>query len=47
MRLSVIEPHSRYSVMDTRHFVCDCGNTFSETVPRYWLGILGVDADPD
>jgi len=47
MRLVVIEPHSRYPVMDTRSFDCVCGNNFSETVPRYWLGGLPDPAEPD
>jgi hypothetical protein len=48
MRLVAVEPHSRLSTMDTRHFVCSCGGTVSETVPRHWFGVLSTDdADAD
>ena len=26
--------------MDRRSFACGCGQEFTETVPRYWLGVV-------
>jgi hypothetical protein len=34
MRLSVIEPHARYSNLDSRTFECDCGATLVVAVAR-------------
>ena len=47
MRLVAIEPHSRFVVMDIRHFACNCGHDYSETVPRYWLGALAREGADD
>jgi hypothetical protein len=40
MRLVAVEPHGRFPIIDVRSFICECGQQFTETVPRYWLGIL-------
>jgi hypothetical protein len=34
MRLVSIEPHERYTNLDSREFVCDCGANISDTVAR-------------
>jgi hypothetical protein len=34
MRLSVIEPHERYSNLDARTFDCDCGERLVVAVAR-------------
>ena len=34
MRLASVEPHHQFTNLDIRHFVCDCGGTFSDIVQR-------------
>jgi hypothetical protein len=34
MRFTSLEPHERFTNIDTRNFVCDCGATTSDVVAR-------------
>lgn len=34
MRLAAIAPHFKFTNLDVRHFVCDCGETESYMVAR-------------
>ena len=34
MRLASVEPHYRYTDLDSRNFVCSCGATTSDSVAR-------------
>jgi hypothetical protein len=35
MRFAAVEPHFRFSNLDVRNFVCDCGETASDVVVRF------------
>jgi len=35
MRFATVEPHMRFSNLDVRSFVCDCGETASDVVVRF------------
>jgi hypothetical protein len=35
MHFATVEPHIRFSHLDVRHFVCDCGETASDVVVRF------------
>ena len=35
MRFATVEPHFRFSNLDVRNFVCDCGETASDVVVRF------------
>jgi hypothetical protein len=35
MRFATVEPHIRFSQLDVRNFICDCGETASDVVVRF------------
>jgi len=35
MRFATVEPHTRFSQLDVRNFICDCGETASDVVVRF------------
>jgi len=35
MRFATVEPHVRFSNLDVRNFVCECGETASDVVVRF------------
>jgi len=35
MHFATVEPHIRFSQLDVRNFVCDCGETASDVVVRF------------